>query len=152
MPQQFEAEAKQDKYYSAMMSISLQQSTRLHEMKWMRDVRSTKKLDLLYHPNCSHLTARGGKIFLPFFRCIVVMLSLCCHQQSLCCHQHSLLGRHADVLPLLFVVSLSLIFASGRYLLALQSCGAFSTTSRLNGDWDFRVIPSYCHVKVVNCC
>ncbi len=118
-PQQFEAEVKEDKYYSAMMSISLQQRTRLHEMKWMRDLRSTKKLDLLYHHNCSRLIARGGKMFPPFFRCIVVILSCCC-QQLLCCRQQSLLGCHADVLPLLFVVSLSLIVTSGRYLLALQ--------------------------------
>ncbi len=72
--------------------------------------------------------------FPAFFCRIVIMLSLCCRQQLLCCCQQSLLGRRADVLPLLFVVSLSLIVASGRYLLALQSCGAFSTTSRLKGD------------------
>ncbi len=62
------------------------------------------------------------------------MASSC--QQSLVCHR-------AEVLPLPFVVLLSLIVASGHYLLTLQSCSAFSTTKRLNGDCDFSNFPCY---------
>ncbi len=51
--------------------------------------------------------------------------------------EQSLLSRLAEVLPLLFVVMLSLIVASGHYLLALQSRGAVSTTQRLYGDCKF---------------
>ncbi len=129
-----------------MMSISLQQSTHLHEMKWMSDVRSTKKLNLLYDPNCSRLTARGSKYFLPFFPLFSRYVVTSSHQQSLCCHQQSLRCRRADVLPLLFVVSLSLIVACGCYLLALQLCGAFSNYKPTKGRLRFP-----CHSILLSC-
>ncbi len=66
--------------------------------------------------------------------------------------QQSLVSCRAEVLPLPFVVSFSLIVTGGRYLLTLQSCGAFSTTSRLKDDSDFSVIPCYCRAYVAYCC
>ncbi len=73
------------------------------------------------------------------------------------CQQSSVSCR-AEVLPLAFVVSFLLIVARGHYLLALQSCGAFSPTRRLKGDSDFYTFPCYsvllswvCHLLLLGC-
>ncbi len=49
-------------------------------------------------------------------------------------------------------ISLSLIVISGHYLLTLQSCGAFSTTRQLKGDWDFSNFPCYSVLLSFVCC
>ncbi len=120
------------------------------EMKWMRDVMSTKKLDLIYQLTfpASHLEVRQNFPAI-LLRCSRYFVTSKGDTTASSCEQ-SLLSCHAEVLPLLFVVMLSLIVASGRYLLALESHGAVSTTWRLYGNCKFWHLSTLFHLLVAN--
>ncbi len=98
---------------------------------------STKELDLIYQSTfpASHLEVRQNFPAI-LQRCSRYFVTSEGDTAASSCEQ-SLLSRCAEVLQLLFVVMLSLIVASGRYLLDLQSRSAISTTRRLYGDCKF---------------